>query len=112
MPNFDVDLKGKEDSKISIQNANFRLSCENIRGRGNCNLPHNYNDAEFIVPDWGIWSTLAWGCPTTAHCNENPIYVFRFSELRGLSLNFHIHVSLGNLGNSHDRSTYIFPAGE
>jgi hypothetical protein len=30
------------------------------------------------------------------HCNENPIYVFRFWELRGLSPNpnFHIHVSV------------------
>ncbi len=38
------------------------------------------------------------------HCNENPIYVFPETELRGLSPNFHfhIHVSL---------STY-FPAAE
>jgi hypothetical protein len=28
------------------------------------------------------------------HCNENPIYVFLFWELHGLSPNFHIHVSL------------------
>jgi hypothetical protein len=27
------------------------------------------------------------------HCSENTIYVFLFSELRGLSSNFHIHVS-------------------
>ena len=28
------------------------------------------------------------------HCNENPIYVFLFWEVRSLSLNFHIHVSV------------------
>jgi hypothetical protein len=31
------------------------------------------------------------------HCNENPIYVLLFWELRGLSLNFHIHVSVSVL---------------
>ncbi len=31
------------------------------------------------------------------HCNENPTYVFLFWELRGLSPNFHIHVSVSNL---------------
>jgi hypothetical protein len=31
------------------------------------------------------------------HCEENPIYVFLFWELRGLSLNFHIHVSVSDL---------------
>jgi hypothetical protein len=30
-------------------------------------------------------------------CKENPIYVFLFSELRGLSPNFHIHVSVSDL---------------
>jgi hypothetical protein len=33
-------------------------------------------------------------CP---HCNENPIYIFLFWELRGLSPNFHIHLSVSNL---------------
>ncbi len=31
------------------------------------------------------------------HCNENPIYVFQFWELRGHSPNFHIHVSVRDL---------------
>jgi hypothetical protein len=31
------------------------------------------------------------------HCKENPIYVFIFWELRGLSPNFHIHVSVIDL---------------
>ncbi len=31
------------------------------------------------------------------HCNENPIYVFLFWELRGFSPNFHIHVSVSDL---------------
>jgi hypothetical protein len=31
------------------------------------------------------------------HRNENPIYIFLFWELRGLSPNFHIHVSVSDL---------------
>ncbi len=34
---------------------------------------------------------------TWPHCHENPIYVFLFWELRGLSPNFHIHVSVSDL---------------
>ncbi len=47
----------------------------------------------------------------TIHCNENPIYVFLCWELRGLSPNFHIHVSVSDFIQSQDRSTY-FPAAE
>ncbi len=35
---------------------------------------------------------IFYGC-----CNENPIYVFLFWELRSLNPNFHIHVSGGDL---------------
>jgi hypothetical protein len=31
------------------------------------------------------------------HWNENPIYAFHFWELRGLSPNFHIHLSVSDL---------------
>jgi hypothetical protein len=31
------------------------------------------------------------------HCSENPIYEFPEKELRGLSPNFHIHVSVSDL---------------
>jgi len=31
------------------------------------------------------------------HCKENPIYVFLFRELRGLSPNFYMHVSVCDL---------------
>ncbi len=31
------------------------------------------------------------------HCNENPIYVFLFWELRGLSPKLHIHVFVSDL---------------
>ncbi len=44
------------------------------------------------------------------NCNENPIYVFLFWELRVLSPNFHIHASVSNLIEfiySLDRSTYF-----
>jgi hypothetical protein len=34
---------------------------------------------------------------TCMDCKENPIYVFLFWELRGLSPNFHIHVSVNDL---------------
>jgi hypothetical protein len=30
------------------------------------------------------------------HCNENPIYLFTEKELRGLSPNFYIHVSVSD----------------
>jgi hypothetical protein len=43
-------------------------------------------------------------------CYENPIYKFPEKELRGLSPNFHIHVSVGFI-YSQDRSTH-FPATE
>ena len=34
---------------------------------------------------------------TDAHCNENSLYVFPEKELRGLSPNFHTHVSVNDL---------------
>ncbi len=43
----------------------------------------------------------------STHCNENPIYVFLFWELRGPSPNFHIHVFVSDLYNSQDRFTYF-----
>ncbi len=39
-----------------------------------------------------------WGTGTTVlHCNGNSVYIFLFWELRGLSPNFHIHVSVSDL---------------
>jgi hypothetical protein len=35
--------------------------------------------------------------PDYIHCNKNPIYIFLFWKLRGLSPNFHIHVSVSDL---------------
>ncbi len=35
--------------------------------------------------------------PLPEHCKDNSIYVFLFWELRGLSPNFHIHVSVRDL---------------
>ncbi len=37
--------------------------------------------------------------PFWAHCKENPIYVFLFWELRGLSPNFHVYMSVSDLYN-------------
>ncbi len=46
-------------------------------------------------------------CYFLLHCNENPIYVFPEKELRGLSSNFHINVSVSDLYvYSQDWSTY------
>ncbi len=36
---------------------------------------------------------------TILHWMENPIYIFLFWELRGLSPNFHIYVSVSDLYN-------------
>ncbi len=45
---------------------------------------------------WGVVALLK-VLGTRLHCNENPIYVFQEKELRGLSPNFHIHVSVSDL---------------
>jgi hypothetical protein len=39
------------------------------------------------------WQSSSW----TAHCNENPMYVFPEKELPGLGPNFNIHVSVSDL---------------
>jgi hypothetical protein len=63
---------------------------------------------------------ILWPCAPSRHqsrknarCKENPIYFFPEKKLRGLSPNFHIHVSVSDLHciYSHDRSTYL-PAAE
>jgi hypothetical protein len=45
----------------------------------------------------------------SVHCKENPIYVFLFWELRGLSPSFHIHVSVSDLYSPRigPQSTYM-----
>jgi hypothetical protein len=49
----------------------------------------------FLVmrPDFWLLFDTDW----IAHCNENPIHVILFWELRGLSPNLHIHVSVSDL---------------
>ncbi len=44
-------------------------------------------------------------------CSENPIYVFLFWELRGLSPNFHIYVSVSDV-LQFPGSVHIFRAAE
>ncbi len=41
-----------------------------------------------------VWTQESIYC---THCKGNPIYVFLFWELCGLSPNFHIHVSVSDL---------------
>ncbi len=43
------------------------------------------------------------------HCSENPIYVFLFWEQRGLSPNFHIHVSVSDLYRPRSGLHTVFP---
>ncbi len=45
------------------------------------------------------------------HCNENPIFVFPEKELRGISVNLYIRVSVSDLYIPRIGSTY-FPAAE
>jgi hypothetical protein len=45
---------------------------------------------------WEIFVLAIWFCKQP-YCNKNPIYVFLFWELRGLSPNYHIHVSVNDL---------------
>ncbi len=46
------------------------------------------------------------------HCKEIGIYVFPEKELRGLSPNFHIHVSVSNLLYNVYIPTFGLPAAE
>ncbi len=46
------------------------------------------------------------------HCNGNSVYIFIFWELRGLSPNFHIHVSVSDLYSIFPASVHIFPPAE
>ncbi len=46
------------------------------------------------------------------HCQENPIYVFLFWELRGLSPNFHIHVSESDLFIPRIGPHTVFPCSK
>jgi hypothetical protein len=62
------------------------------------NLPHDRNQ-RYINSYKGTISL---------HCNENPIYVFLYWELRGFSPNFYIHVSVLWAIYIFQRSVHIF----
>jgi hypothetical protein len=47
--------------------------------------------------DFWIPCVFLWRNTVSTHSKENPIYLFLFWELRGLSPNFHIHVSVSDL---------------
>ncbi len=55
--------------------------------------PHTNGSSELA------WASTGQGICSTVYtyCNENPIYVFLFWELRDLSPDFHIHVSVSDL---------------
>ncbi len=49
-------------------------------------------------PQYILWTVVQHNLDTMKqHCKENPIYVFLFWDLRGLSHNFHIHVYVSDL---------------
>ncbi len=54
------------------------------------NILANYAEFTLQWRNYPIWRY-------SSHCKENPIYVFFFWELRGLSPNFQIHVSVSDL---------------
>jgi hypothetical protein len=64
-------------------------SCARSLGHARCRGIMHQTAASCVMPSI-IVKEIA------SHCNENPIYVFLFWELRGLSPNFHIHVSVSD----------------
>ncbi len=100
----------------------------------NINLDHNFTTVIFMIPFGNIlfpMLTAEWlhqvhntspkniiTLDRIVHCQENSIYVFLFPlflfwELRSLSLNFHIHVSVSDLYiYSQDPSTYFTAADQ
>ncbi len=46
------------------------------------------------------------------HCKGNSVYIFLFWELRGLSPNFHIHVSVSDLNIPRIGPHTVFPPAE
>ncbi len=50
---------------------------------------------QFVVLDDVAQGHFVQSC--ISHCNGNSVYIFLFWELRGLSPNFHIHVSVSDL---------------
>jgi hypothetical protein len=65
-------------------------SPEQKRGEGHLHTDYIYSPT---TP-----TAIRYTCIQAAvHCNEKPIYVFLFWELRGLRPNFHLHVSVIDL---------------
>jgi hypothetical protein len=59
-----------------------------------CALVWNFMNR--ISPDF-VYKQKKVSVSASAHCNENPTYVLLFWELRSLSPNFHIHVTVSDL---------------
>ncbi len=56
--------------------------------------PNILNAVHVNVAKKTIWRVHLRVQRRCGHCKENPTYIFLFWKLRGLSLNFHIHVSV------------------
>jgi hypothetical protein len=52
---------------------------------------------ETLKPPTRYWLRTPKSLNPVKHCKEIPIHVFQGKELRGLSPNVHIHVSVSNL---------------
>ncbi len=95
--NYDEDMERKLIKKrgmkvwVNLWDQTFIIINTFI---GNCaRFRDIYNPVCMVV-------SLIFACLTIlgrVHCNENPVYVFPEKELRGLSLNFHIRVSVCDL---------------
>jgi hypothetical protein len=64
----------------------------------------------------GIFQLVLANCGLTVsiaatHCNGNPIYVFLFWEMGGLSSDFHIHLSVSDLYRPRI-GLHVFPPAE
>ncbi len=78
---------------------------DDITGGHPSQPPHPFGgESSLCLHCWEQEPLPPYPYPHRKHCKENPIYVFLFWELRGLSPNFHIHVSVSDL---YIRSTYF-----
>ncbi len=89
------ELKEKECTKICIYYLFFASNRFRAGIRFDWYLYYNlYRHITALYINNKLMTTLFLG---SIHCNGNSEYIFLFWELRGLSPNFHIHVSLSDL---------------
>ncbi len=88
--------------EICVQSSftSFRAVCHSCILTRNVAIFVQYHVYFIISCLFNVLSLMSFKCDILfnfLHCKENPIYVFLFQELLGLSPNFHIHVSVSDL---------------